>query len=232
MIGKNRFFLAVFAGLAVAAVFVSCVPKGSPASKTPADASAAAAPDFRGSVSFVEGTVTIDGTAAETGAKVRASARVEAGPGSSCEIIFDDRNIVRIMQNTTVVLDFGQAVKEIKLERGGVAAVLKKLDKVAGKDSFVVRGPTASAGVRGTCLCVWAEPDSTYVCACNGTVHTLDSSGSNELTITAPHHNARIYRAKGSAVSVETAGILYHSDASVESLAAKIGYQVDWLKAD
>ncbi len=38
----------------------------------------------------------------------------------------------------------------------------------------------ATAGVRGTCFFVWAEGASTYVCACNGRVRTIDSKGSNE----------------------------------------------------
>jgi len=146
--------------------------------------------------------------------------------------VFDDKNIVKIMQNTFAELDFSKVRKEIKLQRGGVAAVLKKLETLAGTDSFLINAPAAVAGVRGTTLCVWADATSSYICACNGKVHTIDANGSNEINLEASHHTARLYSVKNSAVSVESAGMLYHSDASVETLAAKIGYTLDWTKID
>ncbi len=180
----------------------------------------------------MEGTVTIDGKIAEVGSALEATARVETGADSSCEILFDGKNIVKIMPNTFAELDFSKVGKEIKLQKGGVAAVLKKLEAVAGTDSFRISGPTAVAGVRGTSLCVWADEKNTYVCACNGKVHTIDSKGSNEQELEASHHAARLYSDKSGTISAETAGMLYHTDAGVEALAAKIGYAIDWTKID
>jgi len=111
-------------------------------------------------------------------------------------------------------------------------SVLKKLEKIAATDSFNVRTEQAVMGVRGTSFCVWADASSTYVCACNGEVHTVDSKGSNEETLAAAHHVARLYAPKDGVLSVEAAGMLHHSDESLESVASRIGYTIDWTKID
>ena len=192
----------------------------------------AAAASPRGSVVFFEGSVKVDGAPAEIGKELGAKASIETGPGASCEIVFDGKNAIRIGQNSRAKLDFSGIVRELRLERGGATAVLRKLGKIAGSDSFRVTTPTAIAGVRGTSFCVWAEEGETYVCACNGEVRTIDSAGANELDLKSAHHAGRYYVKKGSSTIVSPAGIEHHSDASVESLAARIGERIDWTKAD
>jgi hypothetical protein len=201
--------------------------------RAPAEARAqeplpAAASSPRGTVVFFEGEVKVDGERAEIGRELGARTRIETGPGASCEIVFDGKNAIRIGQGSKAVLDLSGIVKELKLERGGATSVLRKLGKVAGKDSFRVRTRSAVAGVRGTSFCVWADGSRTYVCACNGEIRTIDAAGSNELDLESAHHAARSYALKGSEYYVAPAGIEHHSDASVESLAARIGESVDW----
>jgi hypothetical protein len=192
----------------------------------------AAASSPRGTVAFFEGEVKVDGALAEIGKELGPKTRIETGPGASCDIVFDSKNAIRIGQNSKAELDFSGIVKQLRLERGGATSVLRKLGKVAGRDSFRVRTTTAVAGVRGTSFCVWADASSTYVCACNGEVRTIDASGSNVLDVKAAHHSGRYYSQKGSTIYVAPAGLMYHSDASVESLAARIGEKIDWTKAD
>ncbi len=199
---------------------------GQPASVAPA------APVVRGRVVFMEGDVEIDGKSAEIGTELGARSVVRTGPGANCEIVFADKNAVRVSQNATATLDFSRSVVEIELEKGGVTSVLRKLSAVAGDDSFRIRTQGAVAGVRGTSLCVWADANSTYVCACNGTVHTVDAKGGNEFTLEASHHSAKVYARAGEGISVEAAGMLHHTDESVESLAARIGEKIDWTAPD
>jgi hypothetical protein len=192
----------------------------------------ASAASPRGSVVFFEGDVKVDGVPAEIGKELGDKASIETGPGASCEIVFDGKNAIRIGQNSVAKLDFSGIAREIKLERGGVTAVLRKLGKIAGSDSFRVATPTAVAGVRGTSFCVWAEKDETYICACNGEVRSIDAAGANELDLKSAHHAGRYYVKKGYSTEVAPAGVEHHSDASVESLAARIGERIDWTKPD
>ncbi len=185
-----------------------------------------------GEVVYLEGSVQIDGREAEIGQKLRSIVTVVTGPAASCEFTFAGKNAVRVTQNARATIDFSKAVVDIDLAQGGVTSVLRKLQTVAGNDSFRIRTQTAVAGVRGTSFCVWADDANAYICSCNGTVHTEDAAGGNAFATTAAHHSARFYRRTGAGITVEDAGILFHTDESVSGLAARIGEKIDWSVPD
>ncbi len=185
-----------------------------------------------GHLVYMEGDVSINGKEAELGQILAVKSIIVTAANSSCEIVFNDKNIFRITQNAQATLDFSSSVVEIGLEKGGVTSVLRKLDKVAGNDSFRIRSGNAVAGVRGTSFCVWADENTTYVCACNRSVHTEDAKGGNEFSLTATHHSAKLYTRSGTSFRSENAGMLHHSDESVESLAARIEEQIDWSRLE
>jgi hypothetical protein len=181
---------------------------------------------------YLEGSVEIDGKEAEIGQKLDSIVTVTTGDAASCEIVFADKNVFRVAQNARATIDFSKPLVEIDLEAGGVSSVLRKLATVAGADSFRVKTQGAVAGVRGTSFCVWTDETRSYVCACNGTVHTIDARGSNEFTITAAHHSAKFYTRSGDGFTVEEAGVEFHDDADLESLAARVGETIDWSTPD
>ncbi len=181
---------------------------------------------------FFEGEVLIDGKAPELGDRLGAGFSVRTGPGARCDIVFDGGNALSVGQNAFISFDFSQLTAVVDIERGGLGSVLRKLDKVAGTDAFRIQTRNSIAGVRGTSFCVWVGPDSTYVCACNGRVRTIDALGNNEEILEAAHHEARLYKRVGAEVSAEAAGMLHHDDALVQSIADRIGYRIDWTKVD
>jgi hypothetical protein len=184
-------------------------------------------------VVYLQGDVAIDGKPAELGQKTGPRIRVVTGPGAVCELVFAGKNALRVGQNAAAAIDLAQVVG-VELEKGGVTAVLRKLDRTAaaaaGTDAFRVRTQAAVAGVRGTSLCVWTDGTQTYICACNGTVALESGDGAAIRTITAAHHHGSVFNAAGAAP--EEAGLLYHDDAALESLAARIGETIDWTKPD
>jgi len=217
--------VAGFAALAMA----GCAPRKTGGNEQAASSTPAAP---KATLVYVEGAVTVDGASAQIGQSLGPTVRVETGPSASCQIEFGDKNIMNVAQNAVVSFDFSKITVEVQLKKGGLTSVLKGLATLTDKDSFVVKTDTAVAGVRGTCFCIWCDDSSTYVCACNGTVRTIDAKGNNEQVLTAAHHVARVYSSKGGAISVEAAGLLHHTDESVQALAAKIGYTIDWSKVD
>jgi hypothetical protein len=219
--------------LALSFILAGCSPrKGAAAASPGAPGAKDADPPARGAIVYLEGAVKVDGAAATIGQELGAVALVETGPNATCEIVFNGKNALRVGQNAVASLDFSGIIKQVSLKKGGLTSVLRKLERVAGKDGFRVVTPTAVAAVRGTSFCIWVDEKSTYVCACNGSVRTVDGKGSNEQDLSAAHHVARNYVKSGEAISVSPAGIEHHSDASVESLAARIGEKVDWTKED
>lgn len=181
---------------------------------------------------FFQGDVLINGEAPELGDKLGTGFSVKTGPGARCDIVFDGGNALSVGQNAFVKLDFSQVAVAVDVERGGLSSVLKKLDRIAGNESFQVKTATAVAGVRGTSFCVWVGADSTYVCACNGVVRTIDAMGGNEQTLEAAHHSAKLYSRTGSGITAEAAGMLHHDDALLQTVADRIGYRIDWTEVD
>lgn len=206
-------------------------PSSAPAA-VPAPGARPEARAVRAEIVFVDGEASVDGAAAEPGAALPARFVVRTGPGARLDVVFNERNVLSFSQNTVAEIDLASVAPQVSLERGGVASVLKKLEKLASGDSFNVSTGQAVLGVRGTSFCVWADASSTYACACNGEVRAIDSRGGHEETLVSAHHLGRLYTSKGVDVSVEAAGMLYHTDESVQSAASRIGYVIDWTTVD
>jgi len=186
------------------------------------------------SIAFVQGMASVDGKAATVGKVVANKARIETGPNSTMDLVFNERNIIRIAQNSLVVLDFNASSKNLELQKGAATSVLKKLDKLGKQDSFTLKTPLATAGVRGTSFCVWVSQDGgeTYICACNGSVNTLDAKGGQEELLESAHHVARVYSKDGNGISKVPGTMLHHDDDSVQAVADQIDYDIDWTKID
>jgi ferric-dicitrate binding protein FerR (iron transport regulator) len=200
--------------------------------RKPADGAAERSAPPSAEVAYIQGEVLINGAVPEFGDRLGTEFSVKTGPGARCDIVFGGGNALSVGQNAVAIFDFSRSIVAVRVERGGLSSVLRKLEQLVGEDSFVVRTANASAGVRGTSFCVWVDETSTYVCACNGRVRTLDSAGSQEETLEAAHHAARLYTRLGSSISKEAAGMLHHDDASIQSVADRIGYVIDWNALD
>ncbi|HUW70599.1 MAG TPA: FecR family protein [bacterium] len=221
---------ALAAGVSVSLFSCSRVEKQSGGAASPeASANRQARPVV---VAFVQGVVTVNGSSVEPGDEIGRTFTVQTEQGGRLDIVFDERNALSVGQNAFAQIDLTSISPQIRLERGGLASVLRKLEKLAGQDSFNISTAQAVLGVRGTSFCVWADAASTYVCACNGVVHTVDAKGNNEETLASAHHVARLYSSLNGAISVEAAGLLHHDDESVQSVASRIGYTIDWTKID
>jgi hypothetical protein len=196
-------------------------------------AAAAALPASRQAiVAYVSGDVRIDGIRADLGQTLGTVALIETGPGARCDIVFGGGNAFTVSQNAKARIDFASPSINVRIDKGGVTSVLKKLEKLTDRAAFNITTQQTVAAVRGTSFCVWCDGDSTYVCACNGRVQTTDAAGGNKIDLASAHHVARVYSGKPGAITVSEAGILHHNDASVESTAQDIGYKVDWTKID
>ncbi len=183
-------------------------------------------------VAFFEGDVRVNDRTPEFGDRLESAFSVRTGPGARCDILFGGGNALSVGQNAEVFFDFSRPTATVRIDRGGLSSVLKKLEKLANSDSFAVESNAVIAGVRGTSFCVWVGEGSTYVCACNGRVRTLDARGSREELLEAAHHTARLYTRGDTGITVETAGMLHHDDASIQSVADRIGYVIDWTRID
>ena len=183
-------------------------------------------------VVFLEGEVLIDGKEPELGDKLGTSFVVQTGRGARCDIVFNSGSALSVGQNALADFDFSSQVANVRVERGGLSSVLKKLAQISGSDAFTVQTATAVAGVRGTSFCVWVDESSSYICACNGVLNVADATGGNAERIEAAHHSARYFSNIGDAINKETAGMRHHTDELLQSVASRIAYTIDWTTID
>jgi len=225
--------------LLLAVLAVSCsrsapVADTARAAETVADAKISPAQTSQRSIEvvYIQGEVQINGAAPELGDKPGLTFSIRTGADARCDLVFNNGNAISVGQNAIAALDFASPTAQVNLERGSLSSVMKKLETLVNKDSFVVQTETAVAGVRGTSFCVWTNEESSYICACNGIVRTIDNAGGNEQLIEAAHHSARMYTRSGSAITMETAGMQFHTDELLQSVASRIGYTIDWEHID
>jgi hypothetical protein len=194
----------------------------------------AAAAQSQGEISYLEGTVTIDSAPASIGDVVPFGATVRTDKDSICEIIFRQRNAIRLEEQTSFVFNPGNLQVGSVLQKGSLSLVLKNLVKGApGDRSFYVRTATATAGVRGTSFFMKVEnPTTTYVCLCNGVLRLDDSTLATGIDIEAAHHAAYRVIDRGGSPSIEKAPMLYHTDEGMQAVASTIGYTIDWTTID
>jgi hypothetical protein len=188
-----------------------------------------------GEIIFVAGDVRINGKVAEVGMMVETGSTLKTAKNSFCEIVFDEKNIFKIFENSETILDFTAKSKGIFLKTGAIASVVKRLIRFIDLERYryAVRTPTAVAGVRGTSFYVRVEKDdNTYICCCNGVICLEDSTGEDLKHIEASHHKAVRLKRVEDQVFMTPEEMLYHTDQGMERLAEKINVRIDWNKID
>jgi hypothetical protein len=194
---------------------------------------AATNPDLSGRVVFVDGEVTANGRVAETGDLLVGPQVLKTGTASTIEIIFAGRNVFRVGPQSVVRVDFAELKKTVTLDKGEFTSVLKKLSKTTGESAFILKTPTVAAGVRGTSFHVTTDGNSTYFCTCNGSVLLDDGTPADQVQLTNAHHGARIFtKGADGKITVTSAGLVGHTDASLETLGNRIGVNIDWTQPD
>lgn len=184
---------------------------------------------FTAEITYLEGEVFINGEPAEFGDIVEADSTLSTSVNSYCELVFLDQNIIRIQENSLVRLDLNLNQSRVELEQGSMAALMNKLRSITDDEPLLITTPTVTAGIRGTAFFVAVEnPDSTYFCACNGVIDVRDYQGDNQQTLDADRHKAVRYRIEEGEIIMESAGLLYHDDESMDSLAEELDYQIPW----
>lgn len=168
-----------------------------------------------------------------TGIIIKPGDIIETGDRSFCDIMINEKNILRIKDNSRLVLHITATDSFLKLERGWLGGVTRAKFTTEGK--YKINTPTVAAAVRGTSFCVKVEDDrNTYFCVCNGTINLAGKDNESGENITAAHHSARRYTMESSGtIKTDTnPGMLYHTDEGLVDLAGVINEKIDWSRPD
>ena len=181
-----------------------------------------------GVVEFVVGDVRVNGVEVDFGDVVGAGDWVQTGEDGEVDIVFDTANIFRLGPNTVAVLNLGEARQSVDLKVGTFAGVFDRVRSLSGRGTFDVVTPTAVGGVRGTSFFLSViDSETTYVCTCNGRVE-YTTGGDSFLDAAAEHSAYYMRRADDGTVSVERAPEIFHSNESLNQVAAQIDSIIPW----
>ncbi|MBI5845446.1 MAG: FecR domain-containing protein [Deltaproteobacteria bacterium] len=186
-------------------------------------------------ITKVEGRVTVNGRRAVQGGLLKDGDWVATGKMGLCEIVFADKNILRLWHETRVKISVSGKRKTLELIRGTLSALARGLNRYGNKRQFAlsVNTPTAVCGVRGTAFCVRVKDSmNSYVCLCNGKMNVAAKDGRDSVDAESAHHRAFLLTAHADSVSITPAGMEYHTDADLESLAGAISEKMDWTKVE
>ena len=189
----------------------------------------------RASIIYTEGDVTMNGSPASVGDDVLPGATLRTAPGAVCQVVFNRKNIVHMAGGTVLTFDPKVLSQGATLQKGAIAMVLRNLAGTTnpGELRFRIKTSNAVAGVRGTCFFVNVEDDNnTFICCCNGVLHLEDAGGDTLQNLAGSHHQEVRVTRTDKGVSAAPAPMLYHTDADVEAIAARIGETIDWTKID
>ncbi len=183
----------------------------------------------KGQLVYMEGDVEVNSRPAEIGMSIPYGARIATGEFSYCEVVFETGNVFKVMESTIAEIKIDTSNPEIFIKQGAFGAVFNKLARLTKDEYFQVRTESVAAGVRGTSFFVKViDADSTYVCACNGSLNLTDPAGSESVPLESAHHKAVYFKNDGGKTVVESAPLLYHNDDDMEALASVIEAKIDW----
>lgn len=198
-------------------------------------------------VDALVGSVTVGSAAASPGQLVTNGMVIRTGVDSWCDLVFEGKNIVRVLERTEIRYSSDAGVRRLFLSDGALTSVLKNLKQdPAGLSPFEVETATGVVAVRGTVFFIKTiDPLNTYVCDCNGHVELVTPAGGITNSIKAVHHHGvMMFRGQdGDPETTEThmnmelfsqtnAAMLFHTDQDVEAVAARIGVKINWNKAE
>ncbi len=146
--------------------------------------------------------------------KLKKGDIIETSENSFCDIMIDDKKIIRIRENSRIVFNLTSGVSSLQIDKGLITVVTK--EKFASEGRYRITTPEFTAAIKGKSFCVKIENDkSTYLCLCNGKI-----SLSGEDFATENHKSWRLIRADdGSIITEPDPGMLYHNDFGMEQLA-------------
>ncbi|MFB6346279.1 MAG: FecR domain-containing protein [bacterium] len=120
-------------------------------------------------ITTVQGSVTLNGTPAETGDHLSESDVLKAyeSDTSYVDVSFPDGHLVRFKGANVKLNSIGNEIF-LKLERGKAFPSVET--EVDGQTSFQIKTPQAIMGIRGTKFFTQVTDRQTYACVCEGQV--------------------------------------------------------------
>ncbi len=176
------------------------------------------------SIHELEGRVLVNGQRARKDTLIRASDRVEVGPGG--KLVFGVGENAYILRERSILEMEGKDLflSAMRMVTGAVLGVFGRRTQ-----ALTLQTKVATIGIRGTALYTSVEPERTYACTCYGAT-TIQSLPRPEVSedIVSQHHDAPrwILANPGSGPAIVPAPVIDHTDLELILLEALVGREV------
>jgi hypothetical protein len=167
------------------------------------------APKSKPVVYFRLGDAAINDKPVKIGQELLDDDVIITGPESYVEVKFGQQSGFRIREQSEVQVHLKDDL-DLDVKKGKVLSILEKHSR------YSVRTPAAVAAVRGTIFFVAAiDPDSSYFCACNGTISIEEKNGTEVKRLSSAHHQANFCEKENGQPNMTTAGMYEHTDLEI-----------------
>ncbi|MCB9057917.1 MAG: FecR domain-containing protein [Calditrichae bacterium] len=166
-------------------------------------------PESKAIIYFSLGDATVNNTKVKIGQEIKDNDIIKTGHESYVEVKFGKQSGFRIREESEVLIHLKDAFS-LDVKKGKVLNILEK------KSRYSVRTPAAVAAVRGTIFFVAAmNADSSYFCACNGTISIENLDGTSLKQLSSSHHQANFCEENNGNPALSEAGMFEHTDLEI-----------------
>jgi hypothetical protein len=172
-------------------------------------------------VNALQGTATVNGSAAKVGAPVKPGDRVATGKASQAVVVVDgDAFLLR--ENTSIGFKQSSgALETVQIVTGKILSVFAKRRDASRLQAKI---PTGTIGIRGTGMYLEVEEKRTYFCLCYGEAAIEGGGMEKPFLVATKHHESPLWLYdNGGIMKVEPGPFLNHSDAELIMLEALVG---------
>jgi len=172
-------------------------------------------------VNTLQGTATVNDSAAKVGTPVKPGDRVATGKASQAVVVVDgDAFLLR--ENTSI--EFKQssgALETVQIITGKILSVFAKRRDTSRLQAKI---PTGTIGIRGTGMYLEVEEKRTYFCLCYGEAAIEGGGMDKPFLVETKHHESPLWLYdNGGIMKVEPGPFLNHSDDELIMLEALVG---------
>ncbi len=153
-------------------------------------------------IDFLAGTVMVNDSPAEIGTTIPHGSSIRTAPGSGCDIMVNKKTILRLKENSDVILYYDGTNGCININSGTVMGVIKRVNPSMG-GVFTLK-----------------------------TFTVRDAFFGQKKELRSVMHQAVRIRKTYRGLEIQDASRQYHTDSEMESLARKVGYELNWRTMD
>lgn len=175
------------------------------------------------SIYKLEGSVTVNGKAADINTRIGPRARIKTGSDSLLIfVVANDAFILRSNSQLEMESSDGLVIDAFRMLSGRLLSVFGKRKK-----PHTITTSTATIGIRGTGMYFESDPEKSYICTCYGHSHIVANADPDiSLEVVTEYHDKPYYvlsTAKSGNKLIVPAPVINHTDSELTLIEELVG---------